>query len=306
MRMPEQPVPPEAWHLPHWDELAPSVQFTWQERAAEITIPPDTQFSSASRKRLYELSPFEWEARIARDPVLAGRVLAVANSAAFGQVRQVSSLARAVILLGYNLLETILIAYHLEGVIGRWPKFPRAHFEYARNCAAAASVCGFHLARAAELDDPELAGTSALLSRLGALVLGLTWPAPGPEYAGLPDEVERLRYELKRWQAGVCHLSALVARQWGLPENLVDLLADYPRPLIEQGTTASQDRGCIVVCCASVLAAAATAGMPLAEHLALPAYQTLRENLLACSLDCITDQAMSSERVARELLALRG
>jgi hypothetical protein len=290
--------------LPYWSELPLPVRGTWQALAAELPIPPDTQFSGSSRTRLYELSPLQWEKHISRDPVLAGKVLAVANSAAFGQARSVSSLSRAVLLLGYNLLETILIAYHMEGVIGRWPNYPKEHFEYVRRWCASASVCGFHLARAAQLDNAEMLGTSSLLARLGALVLGLAWPAPGPDYIRQPHELARLNYELGRWHAASCHLSAMVAQQWGLPEELQALLAGHSRPLVEGLPAGSADQNTVVVCWATVLGAAEASGKPFIELLAMPAYAQLLVNAGTCGLRDALDETVHSERLPRELQAL--
>jgi hypothetical protein len=295
----------EPFQLPDWSELPPPVQGTWQTLAADLPLPPDTQFAGPDRQKLYELSPAEWAARIGRDPVLAGKVLAVANSAALGQATAVVSIARAAVLLGYNLLETILIAYHLEGVIGRWPKYPRAHFEHTRDCCAAASVCGFHLAKIAGLADSELLGTSALLARLGALVYGLAWPDPGLEYAQLPDEVSRMRYELERWQVTASHLSGLVARQWGLPVVLQSLLANHSRPLIESVAPDGTGREIISICCATVLGAGAVAGRPLNRVFAAPEYAQLLQNVNDAGLTFPLSVVLSSEKLARELQALR-
>jgi HD-like signal output (HDOD) protein len=290
--------------IPDWGEMPLPVRGTWQSLAAEIPIPADAQLSSSNKIQLYELSPMQWEKYIGSDPVLAGKVLAVANSAAFGQSRHVTSLARAVLLLGYNMLETILMAYHLEGVIGRWPSYPKEHFEFVRRWCAAASVCGFHLARAAHYEDPETLGTSSLLARLGTLVLGLAWPAPGPEYARMPNEIARLQYELGRWKAATCHLSMMVAQQWGLPDELAEMLGRHSRPLIEGCSAACKDYRPLIVCCATVLGAAVAAGRPLPEYIAQPAYAQLLVNTGTCGLRAALDETIYNDRLAHELQAL--
>lgn len=276
---------------------------TWAALASQLPLPSESQFSDASRVRLYEMNPREWERFISSDPVLAGKVLAVANSAAFGQARSVTSVARAVLLLGYNMLETIMVAYYLEGAIGRWPDYPRAHYEFIRRLCASASICGFHLGRHANMHDPETLGTASLLARLGSLVLGLSVPHPGSSYASLPNEVTRLEFEQKQWKVQSCFLSTLIAQQWGLPRELSELLLNHTRPLVEGCPMSCTNHDALIVCCATVLGAAYTRGHSFREHLELPAYQQLIVNTQTCGIYNALQESIVSAKLLRELQA---
>ncbi len=295
--------PGEELELDGSDDLLMPVHGTWAALATQLPLPSESQFSDASRVRLYEMNPREWERFISSDPVLAGKVLAVANSAAFGQARSVTSVARAVLLLGYNMLETIMVAYYLEGAIGRWPNYPKAHYEFVRRLCASASICGFHLARQLKAPDPETLGTASLLARLGALVLGLATPRPGSIYAKLPNEVSRLELEQERWKVQTCFLSTLIAQQWGLPVEVTELLRNHTRPLKEGSPLSCTNYDALIVCCATVLGTAEAAGQSFHDHLAAPAYQQLIVNAQTCGIYDALQELCTSVKLRRELQA---
>jgi HD-like signal output (HDOD) protein len=294
-----------AFELPGWEQLPQYTRERWHKLAIELPIPPDAGHSGSGRKRLYELGPDEWEARISRDPVLSGKVLAVANSAAMGQSRRITSVARAVVLLGQNILQAILYAYHLEGVIGRFPDYPRSLFDYIRRWCAASAACGLHLARAAGEEDPPLIGTAALLARLGSLVLGLNWPPPGPEYLDFRDELSRLRYELERFKVASCHLTHAVTSHWNLPDELVWLASGHSLAVAEELDSGASTRQAALTGLAVALGASVAGTSGLDEALlARPEYSVLAGNVARLKLDHALTQAVHGEGLQRDLAAL--
>ncbi len=56
---------------------------------------------------------------IQMDPALAARLLRMTNSAAFGQRQQVTTIQRAVSLLGINRVRTVSLGFQLVGHLGR-------------------------------------------------------------------------------------------------------------------------------------------------------------------------------------------
>lgn len=69
---------------------------------------------------LSEIDAFEATAEslekvIGEDPMLTARILRVANSAAYGAVREISSIARAVMVLGFNEVRNLVVALSLTG-----------------------------------------------------------------------------------------------------------------------------------------------------------------------------------------------
>lgn len=160
---------------------------------------------------------------VASDAGLATRVLAVANSAAFGRARQVSEIHDAVALIGANLVRTLAIAGSsrlLDGAGGL--PHQRDH--------AVATACAARLL-AVRVGLPEADAFSAgLLHDIGEVLLWQQDPyGYSSAYAGWEDLDSQLRGE--RAQFGADH--ATEAREqltaWGLPGTVIDAVGDHHR-----------------------------------------------------------------------------
>lgn len=161
---------------------------------------------------------------VATDSGLTARVLAVANSAAFGLSRQVSDVGQAVGLVGTSMVQTMAIAGStqlLDGAGGLTGA--RAHaIEHACAARFLASIAGLHKSEAF---------AAGLLHDIGELLL---WQRDPDGYAAAHASWggvdEQLRHE--RGTYGTDH--ALVAREqlasWGLPGAVVDAVGDHHRP----------------------------------------------------------------------------
>ena len=161
---------------------------------------------------------------VASDAGLAARVLALANSAAFGMSRQVTEINQAVALVGSNMVQTLAIAGAcdlLDGASG----LPHARTHAIQVACGARVLAGrVGLSRADAFAD-------GLLHDRGEMLL---WPRNPAAYAGAPaswtDAREQLRGE--RGMFGTDH--ALAAREqlarWQLPGVIVDAAGDHHRP----------------------------------------------------------------------------
>jgi HD-like signal output (HDOD) protein len=160
---------------------------------------------------------------VASDAGLAARVLAVANSAAFGRARQVSEIHDAVALLGGNLVRTLAIAGSsrlLDGASGL--PHQRDH--------AVATACAARLL-AVRVGLPEADAFSAgLLHDIGEILLWHQDPLGySSAYAGWEDLDSQLRGE--RGQFGADHATAAREQltEWGLPGTVIDAVGDHHR-----------------------------------------------------------------------------
>ena len=161
---------------------------------------------------------------VAGDAGLAARVLALANSAAFGLARQVTEIRMAVSMVGANTAQTLAIAGStslLDGAHG----LPHAR-EHAIRVACASRM----LAERSGLSKPD-AFAAGLLHDLGEILLWRQDPETyATSHAGWSDAGEQLRGE--RGLYGTDH--ALVAREqlaeWQLPGVVVDAVGDHHRP----------------------------------------------------------------------------
>jgi HD-like signal output (HDOD) protein len=161
---------------------------------------------------------------VAGDAGLAARVLALANSAAYGLPRRITRVDQAVALVGTNMVQTLAIAgaNHLLDSSSGLPHARRHAVEVA---------CGTQLlARRAGLNTGD-AFAAGLLHDLGEMLLWRDDPdGYATAHASWPDTETQLRAE--RAAYGTDH--ALAAREqlaaWHVPGVIVDAVGDHHRP----------------------------------------------------------------------------
>ena len=272
---------PSEYPVVPWEELPEEVRERWHGLITKISLPPLVFDAGFSREEFDAMEPAELAAKVSTDPLLAGKVLAVANSAAMGLSTPITSLERAVVYLGFNLVQSIMVAYYLEHLFIKWPGFPRAHFDYVRRWSAASCVVAYNIGAGARLSDPATLGTATLLSRLGSLLLGMTRPLPGEEYRQAPNEVARLKLEAERWCVSSPVLSARLVKHWGLPEPLPTLLERSWEPFFMLTPEGQFERFLVVIATSLTVASGyLTTGKPDAlTVLDRQCYRMLRENL---------------------------
>jgi putative nucleotidyltransferase with HDIG domain len=156
-----------------------------------------------------------------RDQALAGRVLRLANSGFFGFSRQVSTLARAVMILGFTSVRSLALGVKVwETLIGHGNASLAALGEHSALVGAAARL----IAQRTRSADPEEVFTAGLLHDIGRVVLTRKFPA---EYAGIVArarddgqsliECERAAFGIDHTQAG-----AWLGETWALPKPIVE------------------------------------------------------------------------------------
>ena len=154
-------------------------------------------------------APFREVDRVVRhDPVLAARVLSVANSPLFRPPGPITSLRVALLRLGWTNLRSILLQAIAEAHV--FPRGPRREIVTARLHAVAVAHIHRQLAQSLGLDG-EHAFACGLLHDLGRPML----------YALLgTNEAPTLTKERKTEIVDVlhCHVGEHVARRWVLPD----------------------------------------------------------------------------------------
>lgn len=160
---------------------------------------------------------------IAHDQGLTTRILTMANSAYYGLQSQVTSIARAIAVLGLKQVRTIVMALAVRALACRGlpPEFDLG--VYWRHQLLVAQTAR-NLARSHGLADPEGLFTAGMLHDLGKLIIAQRapkdWLAIGLLARGesLPPAQAEERY----W--GVDHgvVGALVLKAWNLPPDLTE------------------------------------------------------------------------------------
>jgi putative nucleotidyltransferase with HDIG domain len=167
---------------------------------------------------------FELEAIAGSDPVFAGRLLGVANSAYFGYAAEISNLRHAILRLGVPLARNVL----MNAVFG--PLFASSTlaelWRHSKLVAATAHElaiqCGY---------DRQIAYASGLLHDIGTLAINRAPQSARVEQAGLLAAGFPLVYA-ETLIYGIDHamLGGQLLKEWSLPSEIADAVARHHSP----------------------------------------------------------------------------
>jgi len=175
--------------------------------------------SSATRKQLEEA--------VATDPVLAGRVIKLANSPMFARAVRVETLEHAIRMLGFHGTRDVALALALAGVGKERTEAGEELWRHARWTAVSARTIGEHLRRGATSS----AFISALLHDVGRQLMLVLEPK---RMAGLhaTDECNAIvAFTREREVFGVDHakLGAACLRRWSFSEHIAVAVENHHR-----------------------------------------------------------------------------
>jgi signal transduction histidine kinase len=168
---------------------------------------------------------------ISIDPALCGTMLKLVNSSLYCLQRPITSINRALNLLGLNHVRSLVLSMALPSL-----RFKHASSEqmksYWKSSVTSAIVCR-EIATRLRWPDPDTEMVAGLLSDLGVLLIQETFPDP---YAGLlaqrSDDWWDHQCELERDAVGVDHaaVSAYFLDRWKLGEDLTDAIRFHHHP----------------------------------------------------------------------------
>ncbi len=161
---------------------------------------------------------------IRTDPSLTARLLRVANSAIYGQVREVTNLLRATTLLGLRTVKLLSLGFSLVSTLSAGPV--NTTLIWRRSLAA--SVLAQQLVADKEKRVADDAFVTGLLGNVGILAL-----VKVPVYtAQLPDKIPWLSAADEQTLLGYTadDVTAEVFTSWGLPESMGNAVQYRRRP----------------------------------------------------------------------------
>lgn len=204
-------------------------------------------------------------AAIDRDPALTARILRTANSSFFAQTRNVTSVTRAVVVLGLPMIRNLTLGLTVWDATTSHisPQQARTLWEHSLAVAHAAQ----HFAARTRLCSGPDAFTAGLLHDVGKLVLAKQFP---DAYRPLlvQTAMTPLLPEMERAAVGHDHteIGALLFERWRLPKILVDAVARHHDETLAPGLAGLVAAANTLVGCgrddrARALARAADAGV---------------------------------------------
>lgn len=172
---------------------------------------------------------------IAQDPTLSAKMLALANSAAFGLPRKVDSLDHAVKLVGVSRIRTMALSACLHNAFSMPEGMDSA--EFWRHCTDSAGYAQWLASGVdARLDvDKQSAWLIGLMLRLGELIIAHAQPdlvASIEQAPCAPGERWKREHAAVGFDEG--EVTAELARRWNFPSEFVHALLMASAPLAEK------------------------------------------------------------------------
>jgi HD-like signal output (HDOD) protein len=283
---------------PAWEALPEEARREWVSDVRNFPPPPmflelldrDLHFEKFDTRKLSE--------KLVHDPVLAGRLIARANSAAFGLRQPITALSRAMVQLGFNLVRSTVLRFQVEVSVAELRGLLRSQFLAIQRSTDQGAVLAYNWAKALGLKDAASIATLCLLGRLGTFLLARRYPERMYDYFAAGHEPQRLDFEAATFGATTRSLTYKVAQHWRLPVQLQRGLFHLWSPLFaEYGDVAD------CVACASF-----SLGFDPPQHrddiqrwVELDAHKRLRENLEACGALKSLPDVVDSRSYQREM-----
>jgi putative nucleotidyltransferase with HDIG domain len=168
---------------------------------------------------------------ISHDPALCGRILKLVNSSLFGLPRAVTSIDRALQMLGLNRVRSLVLSLSLPAMQKHSKSNPQMRDFWKASVATA--ITARALAAQLQLPDPDSEMVAGLLCDLGILILQEINPEGYLHVMDVPAEVLiKSQCEIEERHFGVHHaeVSAFMLRKWRLPEDVTEAIAHHHHP----------------------------------------------------------------------------
>ncbi|BHH81739.1 HDOD domain-containing protein [Desulforhopalus sp. 52FAK] len=165
------------------------------------------------------------------DQTMCATVLKLANSVAFGQPKQVHTIERALMVLGFDEIKNIIIG---KAVFSSFPKISRGttqsvgvFWEHAFTCGLTAKIIAEHY----KLSPSELF-ISGLIHDIGKLVMLMAFPKSYPilDEHSLASHFQAMGTEIEEYGTAHDVVGLELAKRWNLPEQLTSAIGYHHNP----------------------------------------------------------------------------
>lgn len=169
---------------------------------------------------------------ITDDQVLTARLLKLVNSAFYGFPQQISTVTRAVVLIGFDAIRNLLLttsvfdlfAHPKTGDQGKLEKF----WDHSMACAVGAKVIANHL----RYEKVEALFVAGLLHDIGKIIEMLYLQEDFQDVEALVSNENIMMVQAEERLLTYTHaeVGRLLAEKWNLPPKLVNAIAHHHRP----------------------------------------------------------------------------
>ncbi len=198
---------------------------------------------------------------ISIDPVLTGKVLKLINSAYYSMPNQVTSLVRAVVMLGVNTIKNLVISTGVISNINTGTNFVALDMEsFWRHSLCVGAMAKFFASKQkVDVKFIEEYFVAGLLHDIGKIPFNTVIPE---EYKKVIDysvehKIPLHNVETKHFEINHCDLGLRIAEMWKLPATLKDTISCHHNL---QDVSSQTRKFVATVCLANILASRAGIG----------------------------------------------
>lgn len=199
------------------------------EKLGDLPTLPHVVQKLASMIGRPTVSTEEIGALIERDQVLSAKVLRLANSPFYGFPSRISSVAHAVIVLGFNVVKGLTLCASAFGIM------KDAGMNQLWRHSLGVAITAHLLATKLEIKNPEELFVAGLLHDIGKVVLYVKWPdVAGSIKTAAQTGDDRSLFEVEQELLGLSHadIGGYLANAWNLPIALREPILYHHAPTL--------------------------------------------------------------------------
>jgi len=182
-----------------------------------------------------EASPNDLNRVISMDPVLTGQVLKLINSAYYSLHHPISSLTRAIVMLGVNTVKNLVLSFAILEQMSTKRSFPVLSVEdfWTHSLCVGVTAKCLSVAKGVPLCDQEEFFVGGLLHDLGKIPLNHQFPEKYFQVLDMAKRTQRSLFHSEGLVFGIDHgaIGSMIAEKWQLSPALIEALCFHHRPV---------------------------------------------------------------------------
>ncbi len=185
-------------------------------------------------------SPTDLNRVISVDPVLMARVMKLINSAYYGLSNRITSLVRAIIMLGINTVKNLALSTAVVGSLGKADNFRALNAQGYWRHSLGVGVTAKAIARERGVDQKFLEEffIAGLIHDIGKIPINYAAAESYVEAMGLSDRESIPLFQAEQSVFGFDHaeVGARIGEQWNIGQDIVDAIRYHHAPENYEGS----------------------------------------------------------------------
>ncbi|HWG43742.1 MAG TPA: GGDEF domain-containing protein [Gemmataceae bacterium] len=196
-----------------------------------LVSPPGIVLRLLEQASHLDCTPTDLAAVLHRDPALCGKILKAVNSVFYGLPRSITSINRAVALLGLKAVRSLVLSLSLPVMQSQFPCKPP--FDTFWKASVAGAIVAHELALKLHRPNPEDDLMAGLLRDLGLLALQQVYATDAARllaYAESEGVLDPCQQEERLLGINHADVGAVLLHRWRLPEDITEAIRYHHAP----------------------------------------------------------------------------